>query len=297
LISIIGFILAAAIQKIDFIPVISNSAGVRFSFLFFTNIPHFVYMIPRNYGPFWEPGVFQSYLFAALFLVLFVKKDLVRFDAVLFIAAIITTFSTTGIIVLGIILAAYLISSSKGSRTQIKLLIFSLGILSILIVVSNINIWNALFSKLKEGIDNSSLAARWYSITQAFQSFIREPLLGVGIKQFTLDKNVFSALIPGQGALLGINTLMVQFAIFGLAPGLFYLIMLYRFIRTNTNGLLASLLVFTGFVVILSSENFIYSLFFNLIIFLRPATSENLFKETAGTAADTLHASGDRRSQ
>lgn len=62
---------------------------------------------PRNSGMFWEPGAFQGYLILALVFLAFIKHDTPRKQYIYYLAvlcaAVLSTFSTTGYIALGLI--------------------------------------------------------------------------------------------------------------------------------------------------------------------------------------------------
>jgi hypothetical protein len=63
------------------------------------------------------------------------------------------------------------------------------------------------------------------------------------------------------------NTILYRFAMHGIIPGSFYLYKVMRFSNRNST-IFSNFILFLGFFVILSGENFTTSLFFSSIFFL-----------------------------
>lgn len=75
--------------------------------------------IYRNASIFWEPGVFQIYLNFALVYLLFVKKKINFFKIIIILISIITTMSTTGIFLSGLIITLKIIFFKVKSVTYL----------------------------------------------------------------------------------------------------------------------------------------------------------------------------------
>jgi hypothetical protein len=97
--------------------------------IFFTyhhNYGHTFTGLPRNCGAFWEPGVFGFFLVAALaFNLLLLGRKLYSWRNMLFLAGVITTFSTTAILGTFLVYLYYFVTSGRISRTK-KLVFLSL---------------------------------------------------------------------------------------------------------------------------------------------------------------------------
>ena len=87
----------------------------HFNYLFFYDMKHdypfFGLKLIRNQGWFWEPGINQVYLNILLYLECFVFTKRGRWTIPLIIFAIISTFSTSGFIIMSIILLSMYINS------------------------------------------------------------------------------------------------------------------------------------------------------------------------------------------
>ena len=156
----------------------------------------------RNFGIFYEPGVYQVLLNSALYILLF-WNDLLLFSEknkrksiIICLLAIVTAASTTGYISSIILLIGFLIKNNRVNSEERKLwkkviLIGALVFVSCLIDYA-INGFNSYFYKhLIKKINetgliagnfnyNSSGGARLFIITQAIEALKMNPLFGIG---------------------------------------------------------------------------------------------------------------------
>jgi hypothetical protein len=129
----------------------------------------------RNQGWFWEPGINQIYLNILLYLEgLVFKRN--KWVILLTIFAIFTTYSTTGIIIMMIILIFIFKSSIKKNPVLIFLAI-SLVIPFYFIAKSNV----------EEKLETSSFQKRYFDLIQTISIIKDYPLSGIG-----LDDSFFS---------------------------------------------------------------------------------------------------------
>ena len=110
------------------LPEISNANDFNFKTLFFTNLPCTPYLQNRNFGPFWEPGVYQAYLNIGLFFVLFFEDRKIRvFDAIIFSITIITTLSGAAFISMIMVYATFIFNTKSTKKESLaKVLIIVL---------------------------------------------------------------------------------------------------------------------------------------------------------------------------
>ena len=134
----------------------------------------------RNQGLFWEPGILQIFLNILLFIEGFIVKRN-KWTIFLLIIAIITTYSTTGILIMLFLLAFIFWSYVRTSPLTIILVIsFSLP----LYYVAETNIENKTI-----GEKSSSFQKRYLDLVQPFAIALKYPLTGVG-----LDREYFQKL-------------------------------------------------------------------------------------------------------
>lgn len=132
----------------------------------------------RPNGFFFEPGVFQLYLNLFLYLSLFVYKN--KFNTFFAIIAVLLTKSSTGVLILAIILGWYFIRYyiNKGSLLKrfTRLLIATVVFLGFVVLA-----WDNINEKM-HGESRGSFLARQYDTVTGFNVAVANPVLGVGFK-------------------------------------------------------------------------------------------------------------------
>ena len=128
----------------------------------------FGFDFPRNAGMFWEAGILQGYLNLLFFLEISIFKRNRKLLA-LIILAILTTYSTTGLLFL-ILQIVYFSYKSLKSNIKITLLIIPLYL------IFNINLNEKIY-----GERQSSFQKRLFDLTQPFFIAIANPLTGIGL--------------------------------------------------------------------------------------------------------------------
>ncbi len=175
--SLISFFIYPLIKP--FIFEISNSRYDCYTFLnlfFYLKNTHSLSVVGidfvRNQGIFWEPGVLQIFLNLLLFIIAFIKKK----KGLLFwitVLAILTTFSTTGLVVMFIQLLL-----SFGSEVKKNIFFLPFTILSIFLLY---NITKKNVSDKLHGSGQYSFQARLFDLVQPFYMVSQNPMTGVGL--------------------------------------------------------------------------------------------------------------------
>jgi len=129
----------------------------------------------RNQGWFWEPGINQIYLNILLYLEGFVFKRN-KWIILLTVFAIFTTYSTTGIIIMMIVLFFIF----KSSIQQKPILIF-------LAIIMLFPFYFIMKSNIEEKLETSSFQKRYFDLIQTISITKDYPLTGIG-----LDDTYFS---------------------------------------------------------------------------------------------------------
>ena len=149
----------------------------------------------RNQGWFWEPGVNQVYLNILLYLEGFVFKR-TRWIIPLIIFAILTTYSTTGIVIMIIVLAFIFIKSIK--RNPVLYVLVGLLMVYPLYYISFINFERKATEK------ESSMNKRIFDLVQPLAIASEHPISGIGLdviafqnyrKDFNLDDETQKKLV------------------------------------------------------------------------------------------------------
>ncbi len=228
--AIITFILAFLFPSL-FISVNMKGMNIQ-SFLLVFNFTTTFYSsnIIRPIGFFWEPGVFQIYLNILLF-ILFVKHAPLR-KIVLVVIAVITTYSTTGILIT-IAQIIYFTIVSLFSRGEI---FRKLIVLTTLLVTAPI-LYSTAMDNLEEkliGASASSSIARQYDLQSGALVILQHPLLGIGFNPAAYVKysKEFNPYISGlstsdqKNGRFNTNGLLVVLYSTGIPLGLVYIVAL-----------------------------------------------------------------------
>lgn len=284
--SIAVLALSPLILKIPFLPHINNGYS-EVVFCGLTNLASGTARW-RNWGPFWEPGVYQIYLCLALLFTLYDNNSKL-FTTIVFTLAIISTLSTSGIICLIVIFVSYLLSGEKTLsfgyarlNIQKKAYLYFFGFLSILIFLYacySFNLLAVIFEKLSPSSERfESTQSRLYSTYADFYIFMHHPL-GVGSVKLS-DAFDEYMLMKGITVYSNSNGLITNFAMFGIGFGIIYVVLLYKLSLYFTKNKFSNTIIFLVFILMLFSEPLQHSAIFNTIIFYGAVRQSNPNKKT-----------------
>ncbi|MCC8409601.1 hypothetical protein LJ707_11735 [Mucilaginibacter sp. UR6-1] len=127
----------------------------------------------RNCGPFWEPGAFVGFLIMALFFLYISEGTIKNKKGLIFIIAMITTYSTTGY--LALMLSLYVLLKAEFNRYKVI-------VIPLLAAVSLFAFFNVAFlnNKIKDQSARDSDKSRFGSAARDLAFFIESPLFGQG---------------------------------------------------------------------------------------------------------------------
>jgi hypothetical protein len=225
----------------------------------------------RNQGLFWEAGVFQVFLNILFFLEAFIIK---RSKLLLYLVSfvILTTYSTTGFIVLFIQL---LVLFFQNSNNRVYLIPTVLVVMLPLYMLFKINIEQKIY-----GESEMSFQIRLFDFIQPIGIALDNPLTGIGLDRDKFVEYRYSYFLPinsinkiqelsgimmkQQGTELGsTNSLMFLLAGAGIPTTVFFLYMLFRqqIVRDNRK-----LFVFIIIISIMSEPLLFRTFFFMFIV-------------------------------
>lgn len=231
----------------------------------------------RNMGFFWEPGAFQTFLVFAMLFEIFVFKMKRKWNIIVFILAIITTWSTSGImnlLVLASIMVLYL-NQGKRNRYVNVFVVLVMSATVLLWIYSNLptGMQYAVFGKIARYFENeassyTSASVRFDSITIPIMAFFSSPLLGVGLDGL---KDTMSV----RGHTMTTNTILNWFAVYGGIYGTLMLISLVKLAkRLAGDNLFLIVLVMLSIALSISTEQYIRNMSVILILFLSYSYSQ-----------------------
>ena len=265
IVSLIAWVFSSQIKSIGILPVITNTVGVRYKFLFFTCVPESMALANRNMGPFWEPGAYQMFLNLALFFTLFVEKHKLRlFDCILLIVTCISTKSGAAFLPIALIIAAYALEKK---RIGSFFMVLSLGI--VLYIMYNLGMFEQIFEKMGSEHSDNSITYRWIGIETGIRAFLNNPIFGSTLKKTEEIRQSLAMKYLGVRSGSNTNTFMYYFGYYGLLVGWYMISRTFKFFRKNLKSWLATVLVFLGYFISTCNENFMASLVVVMLVFLQ----------------------------
>lgn len=248
-----------------------GTSTYRIATLFFSN----VYLdIPswtsRNFGPFWEPGAYATYICVFQFIILFTmtKYRGKMFDLILSIITLVSTASLGGISSSIVLVIIYLIYSKRETDGWLKIGVICVILLAVIYILNNNEITTLFASKLDRTRYNGSTDSRLFSIVGNLKLFINSPIWGNGIQ--SVDTRLFLYYLSKNGigeTIHNTNTFLIYFSSFGIFMGCFMINLCYKRVKNITLNTFYRVLLVLGLVIVFSNEDFTGSLWFNLFMF------------------------------
>lgn len=182
------------------------------------------YSIGRNSGPFWEPGAFGGFLLVALLFNIIKTKKLNNKKNIIFILAIVSTFSTASYFVLFVLMIFYFFMNKK---LRYKIVFIPL------IITSAIFAYNELdFLKLKfeRSLELSRNVGQTYGVRTRFSSAMldwdslkKSPIFGMGRRIETRFSGIDDPYLRHRNN--GISYLLV---VYGPVIFIFYFFLVFK---------------------------------------------------------------------
>ena len=256
------------------LPSMINTAGVRFYSIGFAGLDERslnTWNI-RTGGIFWEPGVFQMYLNMAILLELTLGNAKNKIRTVIYIIALFLTFSTTGFLAFGWMIATYALFGRDNSRSAVKNIVIFIaliiGAIAVYFVVFYTKLGTAVFGKLFDMKDGSTMV-RLASVLINLEIIRDHPFAGIGMEIMEdefIRRSYRSSLIYGWTH-QNTNTLLYQFSAHGCFFGIPFTFGTYRFGGRLSNKVFMKLSVFIMFLMLYIGENLMTSIFPYILIF------------------------------
>ena len=192
------------------------------------------------------------------------------------------------IIILGLILCGYLLCGKHNNLCKNIKKIRALVLLGccILIFLLNDNLYDMVFSKLSsDDVKFASTLARAHSSLANIDIFLDHVLLGCGIHRYAeLLSHYYElhGLLSLIGKDIGTNSMLINFAMYGIVFGFVYLYGLFSFCKVLIRGTLIRWWMLIIFVLMLSAEPLQMSLLFNALPFWGMNNSYNVVSALDG---------------
>lgn len=248
---------------------ITNISGYTFRNLLLTFIPDDRdYVFYRNYGIFREPGTFVIFLLFGLMLELFGNVEKVNLKRlVLYLTAILLTYSTAGYIVTLVLVLTFLFGKANRDNGEVKLFLSALAVVAVFCILFNETLFHKVFSKLF--VKNSSLTSRFGAIAINLTIAFRDPIhlfLGSG---FTYVEENFLSIgyLEYDQYMHNTNTMLKTLAVFGVPYVSICIGSIAVFLRKFTKNQVALWGLLICILLMLSNEDLILNILIYYIVF------------------------------
>jgi len=274
---LLSFILPSLVAHL---PVVVNTAGVKISTCYLAGMQtnQIGEAIARSFGIFWEPGVYQIYLNIAVVFLLFFQNDIKGKQLIILAVAIVLTFSTTGYIVLALIIVVYTFFNPQEKELKKHYI----GVITLIVLVSLVLVQflgyelviDRVFGKLT-GTNSSRDASRLGSIIVNTYIFIQHPLAGVGMKNMEAVFVKYSNFLLDIPTAHNTNTTLYQFAAHGVFWGIPFLVGTIKCMLKARTNKFTKICLAASVLLLFSGENLWHSILPYLLIFYGYKNTEN----------------------
>ncbi len=216
----------------------------------------------RNTGIFREMGVYQIYLNIALIFELFFRKRK-KGNIIILTLAIISTFSTPGLIQVSLTFFAYVWKYGKKElKRNFKLIsIFAIiGFIIITLYPQTMRQFSYSVEKLTKG--GNSYIGRINAINANIKLWADRPFFGNGITNAVGEAEIIT------GSLHNTSTITSFMAIYGIIFAIIITLTMLYSIKKVTLNRVATILVFIGVAVSINSQRLIYDSLYYILTFM-----------------------------
>jgi len=228
----------------------------------FLYVYRFSWHITRNNSIFFEPGAYQAFLNAALFMLFFVRTGFSpkrkNIYAVILIATLVTTFSTTGFLIFLIMVPLFLYKSELLSYSG-KAVLVGVGV-ALIAVLSN-QIYFTVVTKVEDYLtaneyDFGYSAQNRSSDAKTDIKIFKKHVFGVGHNDYVREFGVAGRLDTVGGEGMSSNGVTKLLAVYGLPFSLFLFGSYYWALKRMLGEFLLASLAFVMFMMFLAGESY-----------------------------------------
>ncbi|SMO85748.1 O-Antigen ligase [Saccharicrinis carchari] len=179
--------------------------------------------LKRNSGPFWEPGAFSGFLMIALLFNIIITGRLNNKKNRILMLGVVSTFSTSGLLVMGCVIVFYLmLNRDRGTKYILLPVVFLLGVVAF---VSFDFMGNKIISKMS--YTDQTYNTRFKSAMIDLKDFSKHPFFGMGRSQNTRYEDQTDARAMHRNN--GVSNQLVMYG--GLAFVLYFYLVYLSFYR------------------------------------------------------------------
>lgn len=216
---------------------------------------------PRNYGMFWEPGAFQTFIILSMVIDIFGYRRATFGNMLLYSATILTTFSTTGYIALALVYLLMLFDNKSIKANRKASLVFIIAVIAVIIYynkdiffsTSTGSVFGKVIRLSESGVTNASHSegVRVASVIEPLKMWVKNPIFGMG--RANMQSVLENTISEGMATCTFVN----WFAVYGTLYGIVMMLGFYRFSSFLSGDSLQRAGIFVILMVIIMSENYV----------------------------------------
>lgn len=201
---------------------ISSNPGMNLYIVFISDAVFYVNGLYRNCGPFYEPGLFASFVSIALIINLANEKKIINLANIVYVLTILSTISTGGYMVLMLIVIYYVFSQESK--------IYKIGLIAVLpILLPYIYDLDFVGSKMEANLASSSYKAysRFGAMAYHWEKIKESPFIGYhgGAMPNTALDSIMSSF---EGRMISPNGITWVFVYYGIPMAVIFYMLLYK---------------------------------------------------------------------
>ncbi|HEB87781.1 MAG TPA: hypothetical protein ENI68_12325 [Gammaproteobacteria bacterium] len=213
----------------------------------------------RNNSIFFEPGAYQGFLNAALFLIVFARTGFANKKKWIYLTilttALITTTSTTGFVIFSILYGLFLYKSKLASFSQ---KVVSIGLAILLTGLFAAKFHSVIVVKLDSYLNPSVARQGWSAENRSFDAktdlkIFKKHVFGLGYEEYRKEFSAIGRVDATEGSSNGVTSM---FANYGLPYALFIFASYYWALRRLLGEIFLTTAAYIMFILFLWGESY-----------------------------------------
>lgn len=253
----------------SFFPIFYNSANVGFYNLLICMIPVTGETI-RNYSIFREPGVYQMFLMLGLIFHTYYGENFKIYKLIIYLIALVLTYSTTGYFVLIIYMVLYLVKRnhtfSQSKKKYVALFLMIAGVIFLSLKTDLLSSEGVVFDKL-DNMKRETTIARFASVSVNIDMWLEKPIFGNGLISVEERFPQLCLLRYGFASPHNTNTLFNELATYGLLYTLIFTIGFIKLTKRFSERKIEQVMIGLIFLVLLFGEKLTFSPIIYILMF------------------------------
>jgi hypothetical protein len=218
----------------------------------------------RNNSIFFEPGAYQAFLNAAIFMIVFTKTGMSNGSKwkclAILVASLATTGSTTGYLIFALLFSLFLYRSELATFTQ---KVFIVGLILLVTTIFSVQFYSTVVTKLSDYLDPDINRSGYSAENRSFDLqtdliIIKKHVFGLGFEKYKKEFKYISGVSADaqEGSSNGVTSLLANY---GLPFGTFIFLSYFLALKLLLKDMVLAITAYITFLMFLWGESY-YSL-------------------------------------